>query len=314
MTEFRTIERTSCPICRSSRSEPVLSHYDDRYGQPDLFDVVVCREPSCGLAFLKQRVSDEDLSSLYSKYYHHYSKPKSLSQAVDQFRNVLKSIRDCLFNSDSLCTRMKRGQRVLDVGCGYGPSKALLQNRHIEWIGLEVDPVKVSLNKSRGLRCEQLSLQEFARTTNETFDTILINQVLEHVSEPLQFFESIRKLLSKNSRAFISTPNYNSKYRLKFHRLWIHWHIPYHQLYFNIHSLERLAQETGLRVYEAYSRTPFPFYVLQHNIKPCERGTRNSSFGERFSFRHTAFFLDPGNFSSRRRIDEDCLYAQVGLA
>ena len=308
--KFRIVERTCCPVCNSNEIEKVLTHYDDRYGHPDFYDIFECRNSICQLAFLKQHIIDEDLYALYSNYYHHY-KLRLLPKKLDYCKQFLKLIRDFIYNTDNLYSRLEYGQRVLDVGCGYGPSVSFLERKFIKWVGLEIDPKKVRINQNKGLDCKFGDLEDYAKVSKNVFDVILVNQVIEHVSSPVSFFQLIRKLIADNGKVYFSTPNYSSKYRLLHGRLWIHWHVPYHQLYFNIISFNHLAEKTGFKIEHIYTRTPFPFFVLQRNIKPCQRGEKNPSFHEKKSLKDLIYFRDLDNFTAKQRFDEDCLYAQI---
>lgn len=312
--EFNFVERKCCPVCGSTENKNVLTHYDDRYGQPDLYDVLECQNQLCQLSFLKQPVADKDLSDLYSKYYHHRNVIKNLPKVLDCCKQGLKRVRDFIYNNDNLYSRIQHTKRVLDVGCGYGPSVFFLKKKSIDWVGLEIDPIKALINRQKGLKCHSLDLEEFAKKSNERFDVILVNQVIEHVSNPIGFFQAIRKLLTDKGNAHFSTPNYDSKYRYINGASWIHWHVPYHQLYFNSHSFTYLTQKTGFKVVEIYTRTPFLFFVLQRNVKPCERGKKNQTFHEGKSIGDLIYFKDLGNFKSKRRFDEDCLYANICVA
>ena len=312
--EFLTYDRIKCPACGSKELFPIYKLYDDRYGHPDLYDILECNNPLCNLAFVKQMIADDSISCLYKKYYHHKTYLNISQRSSPFIRWALKTARDAFYFNNNLYRRIKQGMRVLDVGCGYGPEFFIISKKIIDWVGLEVDPIKASIVRGKGLRCEEVIVEKFAKKSNERFDVILVNQVIEHVSNPIGFFQAIRKLLTDKGNAHFSTPNYDSKYRYINGASWIHWHVPYHQLYFNSHSFTCLTKKTGFKVVEIYTRTPFPFFVLQRNVKPCERGKKNQTFHEGKSIGDLIYYKDLGNFKSKRRFDEDCLYANICVA
>ena len=177
--EFAVTERTFCPVCNLRQIKNILTHFDDRYGQPDLYDVLQCQSPNCQLAFVRQRISDEELGVLYSKYYHHHE-VKPLPKHLDNAMNFMKQLRDLIFNTDNLYNRLGSKQKVLDIGCGYGPSASFPLRKNIDWTGLEIDPNKAALASKNGLNCKPMKLEDFANNSKETFDVILVNQVIEH--------------------------------------------------------------------------------------------------------------------------------------
>lgn len=309
--EFSIAERKICPVCGFQDLKRIMEHFDDRYGHPDLYEVVECQNNICGLAFLKQHIQDEDLPLLYAKYYHHKSRRIDQYRILINIKQSLRRLRNLIYNIYDFYNRLENGQSVLDVGCGYGPNASFLKRKSIDWVGLEVDPMKVEHIRRKGLQCYHSKVEEFSEQSDSKFDIILVNQVIEHVSDPVLFLQSIRILLKDDGKAYLSTPNYASKYRKKHGRNWIHWHVPYHQLYFSARSFSYMCKKTGFRIEQLYTRTPFLWFVLQRNMTACERGQRNMAFTEKKAMRHLIYFRDISNFVSTNRCDEDCLYAEI---
>jgi hypothetical protein len=159
--EFRIQERSACPICLCETLLHLHTLFDDRFGLPDLFDVMECQNPYCGLAFLKQEIVPEELPAMYSKYYHHYDKKNRHSSFTEQCIFQIKILRDFVFNVKNFYRQLTFGQKVLDVGCGYGPSLSFIKKRKLDWIGLEIDPVKSENNRMRGLNCFSRTLESY---------------------------------------------------------------------------------------------------------------------------------------------------------
>jgi hypothetical protein len=120
---------------------------------------------------------------------------------------------------------------------------------------------------------------------------------------------AIAKLLSDGGTAYFSTPNYYSKFRHKYPKTWIHWHVPYHQMYYSPKSFSRLATQSDLKIDQIFTQTPFPFYALQNNITMAKQGQPNNFFHSGYGFKDLNFFKDIGNFFSKTRLDEDNLCA-----
>ncbi len=105
--------------------------------------------------------------------------------------------------------------RVLEVGAGIGANTALLcQEDHPLWLCLEPDGNMVKILESKIQEgnlpaCCQVRrgfLQDLP--LEETFDTILYIDVLEHIEEDRQEFEDAVKRLSPGGRIIILVPAY----------------------------------------------------------------------------------------------------------
>ena len=44
MKKFQIILSKTCPICNSNEGEFFVQKYDDRFGQPDLFEYYYCKK------------------------------------------------------------------------------------------------------------------------------------------------------------------------------------------------------------------------------------------------------------------------------
>ncbi|MGO8126718.1 class I SAM-dependent methyltransferase, partial [Rhizobium ruizarguesonis] len=62
---------------------------------------------------------------------------------------------------------------------------------------------------------------------------IVLNQVIEHVPDPLAILAALRDRLNRGGRVVLAFPNTVSFHRKLWKERWINWHIPYHQNHFN---------------------------------------------------------------------------------
>ncbi len=96
------------------------------------------------------------------------------------------------------------GARVLDIGAGGGGmGQALLAEGPAQLVAVEIDPRAQAL--LRQLYGEVYSSIE--QLHGRQFDTILLLDVLEHMSDPFGFLKQVEKLLSPSGRIVISVPN-----------------------------------------------------------------------------------------------------------
>ncbi len=90
--------------------------------------------------------------------------------------------------------------RVLDVGCGQKPYARLF--RSSQYIGLELDSPAARQNKKADFFYDGSAFP----FKNEEFDSIVINQVMEHVFNPPQFLAEVSRVLKKGGTLLITVP------------------------------------------------------------------------------------------------------------
>ncbi len=101
-------------------------------------------------------------------------------------------------NFSTLITRL-RG-RMLDIGCGTKPYESLCQVE--EYIGLEIDGVK-NRKKEHADFYYDGNVMPFE---NSSFDSVLINQVLEHVFNPNVFLKEVNRVVKKDGLLLVTVP------------------------------------------------------------------------------------------------------------
>lgn len=100
------------------------------------------------------------------------------------------------------------GKKVLDLGCGDGALAGLLVKAGGEVVG--VDPNQVALGLARqqfsrhGLRAEFYT--ETSNLPSSYFDAAVCTEVIEHVVDPRNVLEELRRMLKPGGIAVVSTP------------------------------------------------------------------------------------------------------------
>jgi len=98
------------------------------------------------------------------------------------------------------------GKRILDVGCGVGAFVRRLREFSDEVYGVDVDQERVREGASQ-LPNLALSLGEYLPFADDTFDVILLHEVIEHVTDDLATLREVRRVLRPDGRAVIFCPN-----------------------------------------------------------------------------------------------------------
>lgn len=107
-----------------------------------------------------------------------------------------------------------RGQRVIDMGCGYGYLTALVSTVADRVDGYDVDPAAVAYATKHIVGLCQPSRISFNTYNGDStgvqsgsYDTVLSFEVIEHATEPLAYLRECRRVLKAEGRLYLSTPN-----------------------------------------------------------------------------------------------------------
>lgn len=104
----------------------------------------------------------------------------------------------------SQCAHIAPSACLLDVGVGDGSFVSALRARGFSQLyGVEIDPRAREAAGPLYIRIEP-TLDAFAK---QEFDVILLLDVLEHLTEPLAFFEQACRLLKPGGSLLVSVPN-----------------------------------------------------------------------------------------------------------
>lgn len=150
-----------------------------------------------------------------------------------------------LFNRFS----MKRGDRLLDIGCGRGDF-----TKGFKDLGTEVSGIDYERSDSEILKDIEVKITDIEKDIfpfdNGLFDFVFSKSVIEHLWSPEHFIQECRRVLKAGGKMIIMTPDWQSQ-RCIFYNDYTHRH-PYTQM-----SLRDL-----LKIYGFKEVTSEKFYQL----------------------------------------------------
>ena len=121
--------------------------------------------------------------------------------------------------------------RLLDVGCGSSPYRALFS--HCAYVGLDIDSPTTRRIGTADLFYDG---KTFPIATN-SFDSILCNQVLEHVFEPDHFVGEMARVLRPGGKLVLSVPF-----------VWDEHEQPYDYARYSSFGLQALLKRNGFEI------------------------------------------------------------------
>ncbi|MBI5104304.1 MAG: methyltransferase domain-containing protein, partial [Solirubrobacterales bacterium] len=140
--------------------------------------------------------------------------------------------------------------RLLDVGCGHGLLLDEARRRGYDAAGLELSRAAAAHARGvLGLEVHQVALEEFAGAADETFDVVVLADVLEHVDDPVAAIDACLGLLRDGGALCVTTPDpASATARLAGRRWW--GYLPAHVVLLPRRTLRELLGARGLVVCE----------------------------------------------------------------
>ena len=164
----------------------------------------------------------------------------------------------------SLSSEDMKPYNLLDLGCGYcSASRLSFVN---EYLGVDIvipSPSDIHLIQSdRSVATLSSDIESFIDNIEDSrlheFNLVLLNHVIEHLSEPRRILECIFRRISSDTRIIVATPDFDSAMARRFGRNYRMLHDPTHTSLFTTESLGRFLIDIGFRLQE----THFPYFEL----------------------------------------------------
>lgn len=255
---------TACKVCGGETRIHLSQMFDDRYGYPRCFDILVCK--SCDTFQLFPQLAKKDIADLYTHYYPRQQiDPRKIRDNFRPESGIASTVTRWFSGNHRVHYNLPQkggGKKVLEIGCGDGKSLLQLQAMGYDVYGVEADENIKKVRDEIGLPIH-IGIIEEIDFKSEKFDYIIANQLIEHVIDLDSFFEKCGMILKEGGSIIFSTPNAGSAYLKAFGKKWINWHIPYHQQIFNKKSIAFFAKKHGFFMQNIYTVTPTAWTLHQ---------------------------------------------------
>lgn len=230
-------DMTKLPTCYSCNSMRIRISYDDSF-----FRVLHCL--NCGLYFVNP------IPTIKGPESHHSD---TLYKGRSGIRQIEKQKVRALITAGEIMKLLRKGRihgnRLLDIGCGYGFFLKNLSENGWQAYGCEQNINAKEYAEKMGLIVYQ-DLQHECLWREDFYDVITLWNVLEHLEDPIKLLCKCQRLLRKGGVIVVRVPNVLLEYIL--------WRIgkllgknpryldvPMHLFVFNVSSLKSLLKRAG---------------------------------------------------------------------
>lgn len=220
------------------------------------FSVVECNK--CKLKYTNPRFNTEELNLVYSSDkvvggnwrnfpYLFNSKMPDVFLDAAKSKSYQSSFYQWKFDIIEKFKSKDSGKRLLDIGCGDGKFVYDAITQGYDAIGIDLSPDRISKGKELyNLNDAQLICQNIDDfSENQTFDIIVMWDIIEHVESPSSVLKSIRKISHENTKIFILTMSVDSLTYRVFGDEWNYMNPTQHLHYFSHETMRKMLEKEG---------------------------------------------------------------------
>ena len=238
LTQLSNRETVPCGLCGTQRSHPLF----------DIKGFTIVRCESCDLVYTNPRLKKEVLPQVYDEKY--FKSDDSLVHGYEDYALDQPAIQRTFQKRWELMSRFiqKKKGRILDVGCAYGFLLDLVRKEGWGTKGLDASSHAVQFAQQKlKLDVEKSDLTSFSFPPN-SFDVVVMWDVIEHVPNPIQTLQSTYDVLKPGGILSLITPDQGSLSARLMKQKWVEYQKPDEHLYFfSKKTMDDLFRKTGFK-------------------------------------------------------------------
>ncbi len=259
----------TCGLCHETILEtyvPKMYHFEGKD-----YDLLRCR--NCGNVQVWPMLDDRTVARLYQSVDYYKTDYDSGVTSGSYAQNLKSILERQSFALEILKKYHPKPGTLLEIGCAEGFFLETVRNLGWRVQGVEIGRSAAAAARKRGLLVKNQSLQN-CRFAARSFDAVYMGDVFEHLPNPTEYLQEIRRILKRDGNLIVKCPHFlNSRvFRLiygaaksfkPFHKgksrllglMKIPWHRPgpgrpYHLYEYNSRTLKSLMNSQGLEVVE----------------------------------------------------------------
>lgn len=158
---------------------------------------------------------------------------------------------------------LKKGHRVLDIGCGNGALSFFAASRGCQVLGVDISKKAIlgcqfnakRLGFVRNLKFQVINFNNPQVKVEDKFDLVICSEVIEHLNDDVSVLKNIYEQLKPGGLFFLSTPSINSpihRFRTLFYKTDYFDKEVGHLRRYELNKLVLLLKETNYKILKTY--------------------------------------------------------------
>jgi len=215
---------------------------------------VACSNARCGLVFIHPQPTTEELDDYYREDYFGSSTARHQLARQELMEQIVRY---------AIGAVGRPVATILDFGCATGRMWEALEPRlRDKYVGLEPNPIARDQAVRRTGRPIVATVAELSGLPDLRWDICIMNQVVEHLRDPLGDLQELIKSAREKALLWIGTPNRRSVHVLRRGKGWRHYENRTHLFFFDRKSCIHLLLRAG---YSDLQRVSFPLKYAHRN-------------------------------------------------
>jgi 2-polyprenyl-3-methyl-5-hydroxy-6-metoxy-1,4-benzoquinol methylase len=201
---------------------------------------------NCGHLFLSPVLKDELIANYYNEISSEYFNYEPIHSRINEDKKILNRIQ-----------KIKQKGKVLEIGCGNGFFLKLFKDCGYDCTGIEPSPKAFNYAKEYNTLNVINGFLEENTFEKESFDIVLLMDVIEHLYSPNDIIKLCNKILKEGGILVILTGNVNSLNSRLWGSKWYYLYSWEHISFFNKTSISKLLNIQNFKIlqYNSISHT-----------------------------------------------------------
>ncbi len=223
-------EFVPCPLCKKTAEKFLFER--------DGFRIVECT--NCQLVYINPRLKFSVLEELYNdnkispEHYYEANIPQDTINFTKRMKLITK--------------HHPTPGKLLDIGCNIGTLMNVAREKGWKTTGVEFNRSAAAFGRKRfGLKILEKDFMK-SKFPKESFDVVVMNDVIEHVIDPVKTLHEVNRILKKGGLLFMTTPNIGTFVAKASGKNWLHIKPNEHLLFFTPKTIKELCNTAGFRM------------------------------------------------------------------
>jgi 2-polyprenyl-3-methyl-5-hydroxy-6-metoxy-1,4-benzoquinol methylase len=206
----------------------------------------------CGMVYTNPRLKPAKIAELYDANYfqgHGFDESVNYVADVNAYGATKSSYTLNDWDLDTIHHMLKQNgstakARLLEIGCGTGVFLDKARAHGFDCEGLELSEYAANFVRDMGIPVQTKSIED-ASFADNTWDVIVMREVIEHLPHPLEALKIVRKWLKPGGVLFMATGNYDSPERKLRGADWFYFMPEGHLYYFANRTMAKYLDQAG---------------------------------------------------------------------